>query len=557
MRILGIHDGHTSTAALFEDGKIVAAASEERFNRNKCFAGFPEKTISWILESTGTDPDDLDLVVFPTTTVPLEQGQLDLKESNTLFRRGVSLSTRILPGSLVGAESLVPVYQRLRKRSLSSQKKTLASLGIKAPVRVYDHHTAHAAAALFSGMKKTLVFTLDGSGDGYAGSVWLYEDGQMEEKSRISAYNSVGEIYTRVTQYLGMKPLEHEFKVMGLAPYAPEKLGNIAYEKFGKMFKAEGLRIKNTSGRWGLEFFKLLKDELSGVRFDAIAYGLQKRFEEVATSWVKNWMDEIGVRDLVLSGGSFMNVKLNGKILGMADNLFVFPSCGDESLALTGAGLAYFSETGKIPEKLGPIYFGPEHEFSPASVKDERISIKKVNSPERRIAELVAGGKIVARSSGPMEWGARALGNRSIMANASNLKAVWKINKAIKRRDFWMPFAPSVQNRWKDRYFEGAVQAPYMILGFPTKELAREHLVAALHQGDMTGRPQTVTSEWSPEYHKILKWYERKTGMGGFLNTSFNLHGDPIVNTPRDAVYTFINSELDYLFIGDHMVSKK
>jgi carbamoyltransferase len=555
MKILGVHDGHTSTAALLEDGRIVAAASEERFRRKKCFTGFPELAIEWALEYTGTEPGDLDLVVFPTTTVPLEQGQLDLQESATLFRRAVALSTRALPGAIIGSEALVPTYQALRRRSLSRQKAKLKSMGITAPIRMYDHHTAHAAGALFSGLDDALVLTLDGSGDGYSGSVWTFKDGQLDEKMRLSAYHSLGEIYTRVTQYLGMKPLEHEYKVMGLAPYAPDFLAKKGYEVFEKMFTVDGLRIRNTSGRWGLAFYDLLKSTLPGLRFDAVAAGLQARLEDVVTTWVSNWMSESKKNDLVLSGGVFMNVKLNGKLSRMARELFVFPSGGDESLALTAAGLAYYEETGKLPEELGPLYFGPEHEWDGQT--DLPVTVEKVSHPDKRAGELVAAGKIVARSSGRMEWGARALGNRSIMANASNLRSVWRINKAIKMRDFWMPFAPSVLDKWRDRYFEDARYAPYMVLAFDATELAREHIIAGLHQGDLSGRPQTVSRDWNPGYHRVLSVYENKTGMGGFLNTSFNLHGDPIVNTPEDALYTLVNSDLHYLFIDDYMVVKK
>jgi len=556
MKILGIHDGHTATASLFEDGKVLAAASEERFLRNKCWAGFPKKAITWMLEYTDTTPTDIDMVVFPTTTIPLKQGQLDLKEAATPFRRMVSFSTSVLPSFVAGSNSLVGLYQKVRARSFESQKKELASLGIRAPIKTIDHHTSHAASALFSGIDHGLVFTLDGSGDGYSGSVWTYEEGHLTEKKRISAYHSLGEIYTRVTQYLGMKPLEHEYKVMGLAPYAPKKIGEPAYEVFKEMFTVDGLNIKNTSGAWGLEFYKMLKNKLNGMRFDAIAYGLQKRFEEVVIKWVRNWMKEVGTKNIMLGGGSFMNVKLNGKLSAMSDEFFVFPSCGDESLPITASGLTYFQETGKIPEKLGPIYFGPQHEFD-GTTNHKGLSVEKISNPDKRAAELVANNKIVARSSGRMEWGARALGNRSILANGASMNVVWKINRAIKKRDFWMPFAPSIQDSWIEKYFDTKRMSPYMILAFDSTDLAKEHIIAALQQGDMSGRPQTVNSKWNEGYHKTLKWYEKLTGRGGFLNTSFNLHGDPIVNTPDDAIYTFVNSELDYLFIDDYMISRK
>jgi len=555
LKVLGIHDGHNSTVALMDNGKITAAISEERLRRIKNWTGWPEKSIEWVLKYTNTKPEEIDLIAFPTLTIPLTAEQLKLTEERAIFRKIVAQLSSTFP-LVFGSEKIIPLYQRIRRRNLSGIRKKLEALGIDAPIVQVEHHMGHAAAVLLSGFEDSLVFTLDGSGDGYSGSVSLWDGSCLKRLQVISAFHSIGEIYTRVTQYLGMKPLEHEYKVMGLAPYAPPKLQKIGDEIFSKLIGFDDGKIVNKSGKWGISFYNYLKKVLPGVRFDAIAYGLQKNVERTVVEWVRYWMNKTGVRRIVLSGGVFMNVKLNMLLSEIADDIFIFPSCGDESLALTSAAYVYWKESKKLPEKIGPIYFGPDFKVDREKFEDVGLNIEKVTNPEKVAAELVAGGNVVARFKGRMEWGARALGNRSILANASELKVVGKINRTIKKRDFWMPFAPSVLDQHMNLYFKNARFAPYMIMAFRARERAKTDIIAALHQADFTGRPQTVAKDWNKDYYNLLKYYEELTGFGGLLNTSFNLHGEPIVCSPNDAIHTMINSDLQYMVIENYLVTK-
>ena len=260
-----------------------------------------------------------------------------------------------------------------------------------------------------------------------------------------------------------------------------------------------------------------------------------------------------------------MNVKANNLILNLpeVEQLFIFPSCGDESLAI-GAAIAKSLELGEDDiAPLGPLYFGQdfsEEEIQEAIKEGSReFKVERVEHIDEFVGEQIARGKVVARFSGRMEWGARALGNRSILADARNRDVVMKINEAIKNRDFWMPFAPSILDERADDYIINpkGFYAPYMIMAFPTKEKAKKDLIAALHPYDFTARPQVVKESWNPSYYRILKTFEEITGVGGILNTSFNLHGDSIVCMPQDAIYTFKNSALDALAIGNYYVSRE
>jgi carbamoyltransferase len=244
------------------------------------------------------------------------------------------------------------------------------------------------------------------------------------------------------------------------------------------------------------------------------------------------------------------------------ERLFIFPSCGDESLPI-GAAIAKGLELGNDHiEPLGQIYFGQDfsdEEIEEVVKKESReFKVERIEHIDEFTGKQIAQDRVVARFSGRMEWGARALGNRSILADARNRDVVMKINEAIKNRDFWMPFAPSLLEERADEYILNpkGFYAPYMIMAFETKEKARQDLLAALHPYDFTARPQVVRESWNPSYYKVLKAFEKETGIGGLLNTSFNLHGDSIVCSPEDAVHTFKNSALDALAIGNYFVSR-
>jgi carbamoyltransferase len=309
-----------------------------------------------------------------------------------------------------------------------------------------------------------------------------------------------------------------------------------------------------------------LRNLLRGQRFDNIAAATQEWFETLNLKWIRSAIEKTGIHKIACAGGNFLNVKANKKILSMSevDDAFFCPAAGDEGLAVGAALRGYFEmafKDGIMPSKvpLRDSYFGSS--FSNEEIEE---SLKKNNLLEKaefiddmdsETGELLAKGNIVARFSGRMEWGPRGLGNRSILAHASDPSTVRTINKAIKMRDFWMPFAPSILNTRIEDYLIDARFSPYMILSFDTTE-KRNEMSAAIHPYDLTCRPQTVTDEYNPGYEKVLKSFENKTGIGAILNTSFNLHGNPIVWSPDIAIDTFNNSELDAIALGNYLLKK-
>lgn len=550
MKILGVWDGHNSTACLTIDGKIDSCVSEERFTRTKNYSGFPKNSIDFVLKHAKIDSKDLDLVVLASNYIPVIATTAAGNVRNTL-RRAVA---KMKPVEKVLYKTLSGYF--FQKRSEERIQQIVDFLKIdRNKITVAEHHVLHGYAAYFgSGFKKALVLTLDGEGDGLCGSVSIGENEIIERINTINRENSIGLLWARVTEYLGMKAVEDEWKVMGLAPYAK---GDKAYNIFKKTIYFEDGEFKSTVPATKFENF--LKENLYRIRFDTVAYGLQKITEELVLQWVDYWTMKTGIKDIVVSGGVFMNVKVNMLLCDIYKNVFVFPSSGDESLAI---GACYYGniqkEFTKI-EPLGNIYFGPEYsdkDIEETLKKHKDVKVSKHDNIEKKIAELLAKGEIVAVMNGRMEWGARALGNRSILADATNFENIKRINEAIKKRDFWMPFAPAILEERIGDYAVNPRKSPYMILAFRSTELGKKDLMAATHQYDNTLRPQTVTKESNPKFYQILKEFENITGHGGFLNTSFNLHGFPIVMSPEDAMYVFENSGLNHLAMGNFLVEK-
>jgi carbamoyltransferase len=359
---------------------------------------------------------------------------------------------------------------------------------------------------------------------------------------------------------------DHEYKVMGLAPYGKSSYCLDKIKGIVDIDSSNPLKFKNHMNSFKPSFEIELRRLLRGQRFDNIAAATQEWFETLNLKWIKNAIEKTGIHKIACAGGNFLNVKANKKILSMSevDDAFFCPAAGDEGLAVGAALRGYFEmafKDGIMPSKmpLRDSYLG-------SSFSNEEIEelLKKNNLFEKaeylddidsEIGELLAKGGIVARFSGRMEWGPRGLGNRSILANASDPSTVRTINKAIKMRDFWMPFAPSILNSRIEDYLIDAKISPYMILSFDTTE-KRNEMSAAIHPYDLTCRPQTVIGEYNPGYENVLKSFEAKTGIGAILNTSFNLHGNPIVWSPDIAIDTFNNSELDAVALGNYLLKK-
>lgn len=586
MVVLGISDSHNSSACLYENGRIIAAVNEERLRRVKNWAGFPEKAVEECLRIRGIDLADVDRFALAGLGGGLATHNRD--EIIAMYRNGGARDVQYwrnrLTETVVNTLYRAPLrawYQSTRigmKRDRERRQRRAAQIlkmGVpEKKIVLVGHHRAHACSAYFGWGKfdeDILVLTNDGSGDRICATVNIGRNGNLECLAEIKDAESIGFIYSMVTCLLGMVPLEHEYKLMGLAPYGNPLVAERIYQKLKSCFQydtPDGMTWRRTSGcPEAYRSYQYLRSLFELERFDNICAGLQRFVEEFLSGWIRNCIRATGIRKVALAGGVFMNVKLNKAIMELAEveDLFVFPSCGDETNSM-GAAYHAFAETKSHREMkpLGGIYIGREYDDAliEKAIREYSFSrpnsVKQIEEIEDKVAELLAAGEIVARFSGREEFGARALGNRSVLADPSRPEVVKIINDAIKSRDFWMPFAPTVLDRRAGDYMRNpkGIPAPYMMLAMDAAGTIADFSSAA-HPYDQTIRPQVLYREWNPHYYAILEAFEQKTGRGILLNTSFNLHGSPIVSTPADALHVFDVSGLKYLAIGNFLLRKE
>jgi carbamoyltransferase len=571
--VLGINDGHDAGAALVKNGLAIAAVQEERLNNTKHFTGIPEKSIFEVFRISKADPSDVNLICLVSFDPP---GIENLE----------SLSTRALIrlSPLLHSDKYIKFYTKFKRkrRTFAHFKKIFERLKLlDTETTVIEHQTAHAACAYrtspwgYNGKDRDgiLILTADGSGDGLSSTVNAGRDSRIQRIAFSSYYDSVGNaFYTEVTRFLGLKPWDHEYKVMGLAPYGRAEYCIEQMKKIIRVHPHNPLRFENTVGTIRSSTIQSkLRKLLVNQRFDNVAAAAQQHFEDLMKRWVQNAIRSTGIHKVACSGGLFLNVKAN-KILGEleeVDDIFFYPAPDDEGTPIGAALQGYYeysAREGIRPEHVpvGEIYYGPY--YSNDEIKE--ILAAATNNNEKKwkydyyddidgtTGELLVKGKILARSTGGLEWGPRALGNRSIIADPRNTRVVNKINFAIKQRDFWMPFAPSILDERKADYLVEPEFAPYMIIAFDSTLQGGDKIPATIHPFDRTCRPQTVRKEWNQNYHKIIKTFESYTGEGAILNTSFNLHGYPMVGTPQTALWTLENSKLDGLVLGNYLITK-
>ncbi len=576
--ILAVNSGMGSSAGVFRDGEPVFCIEEERLTRVKNWMGVPRAALAYMVEKGIVDPAAVDAVALCNERFfPVSRESFYRKYDLNFERaRGFGSASRRLADRaklLVGKTPLYAAYAARRKAAAESDVDYLASLGFDpARCRRLDHHFCHAAAAYYGLARdpgrEYLVFTLDGGGDGIKSSVWRAKGGRMERLSADGEF-SIGNMYSSVTCRLGFTPHEHEYKLMGLAPYVGEKHAARYRDYFSQFLELrEGdTRFANPRPLDYTIFFRHLLFELTRDRFDNIAAGLQTFCEEIVTRWIQGNMAKYGVSHILCAGGVFMNVKMNmllSRLPGM-QSMGVFPSCGDET-NIFGAG--FFLHNEREGTRLGCLSrfclgMDPSYDLDEALGRFAgQIAWEKVEDPNAYIADQLVRDRIVARCTGPMEFGARALGNRSILANPRNLTTVGKINRAIKCRDFWMPFAPAVLWNRADELLEvpdslREYGSPYMMFAFATHPGRRPDLACGLHQADFTARAETVDAERYPDFHAIITRFAHCTGVPGVLNTSFNLHGYPIVEGSVSAVEVLLGSQIDVLVINDVAIRRK
>lgn len=600
MKILGFTFGECSSAALMVDGKIVACVSQERFSRKKNDERYPKDAIEYCLKMAGIKGSDLDQVTIASEMADVWHVltrfystfsiQDYVKEQydywKPIFYEGKKIAWHELyknrwdldqyPGRAKWEKLLSDLGEDYYLDDETNKKvnafliQTASEhIGIdQKKIQFIEHHSGHAAYAYYASPfrgEKVLVLTTDAFGDGYSATISIAENDRLERIKSISHKDfQLGRIYRYITLLLGMKANEHEYKVMGLAPYAKPEIYKRAYEVFNSTMYVDGLDFKYHNRPTDMYFW--FKERLEGLRFDGIAGGLQKFTEEILTQWVSNAVKATGVKKVVFSGGVSMNVKAMKEIAALpeVEDLFVPPSGGDESLCMGTLYHICAKQFGKTPLPLENSYLGPDILKEDVAAVVQRVRTENrpykivENVTPEQVATQLAAGRVIGRAAGRMEFGARALGNRSIMADARSREMVQVINEKIKNRDFWMPFAPAMLADKSSQYVKNPknLRAPYMTVAFDSTDLGWKSMAAGAHPADRTARPQFVSETSNPGFAAIIREFEKKTGVAVVMNTSFNLHGEPIVSTAADAYRVFELTSIDDLVIGDVMLSK-
>ena len=558
-RELRISQGHDSAAAVIVDGRCVFAAAEERFSRKKHTGDFPIHAIRHGLAECGLELSDID---------ELAHG-FDYSPYKPVF-------------------SLDPISVR-QYRQVYSREALLHSVNKCLPefqperVKHVDHHLAHAASAYYtSGWNECLVLVIDGMGEVDSVSVYVARDGKLERIHRISALDSIGILYSLVTLHLGFDFNADEYKIMGLAPYGDPARHRAFFQQQVTGTKDGSLRIpilrlnktrqeqENYAGtRAFLNQFLIPERHPDSPIDDShrdVAAALQEALENTLLHLCRHFGSRTGLRKLALAGGVALNCTANGKIMrsGHFDEIYIQPAAGDDGTAL-GAALYRSAVAGAaINERQTVPFLGPEYsneEIMQAIQKFEQsidvCSFESFDDTCEKAAQLIASGSVIAWYRGKMEFGPRALGHRSILADPGLPDMRDRINAMVKMREAFRPFAPAVTIEEAAKWFDvdSGAELPYMITIVDVRDEYRSALPAITHVNG-TARLQTVSAKDNCEFHRLLRSVGRTTGRQMVLNTSFNVKGQPIVNTPQEAIETFLRTGIDYLFVGNNLIRR-
>lgn len=560
MNVLGISCFyHDSAACLIQDGQIKAAASEERFTRKKHDEGFPHHAVQYCLKEGKIEAKDLDYVGF-------------YDKPFLKFERLLSTYLSTFPRGFLSFSKAMPVWL---KEKLWIPQLIRRELGYKGKILFTEHHLSHAASAfLVSPFREAAILTVDGVGEWATASYGIGRDRQIELFKEIRFPHSLGLLYSAFTYYLGFKVNSAEYKVMGLAPYGePRYVDQVrrlmdirddgSFEMDMRYFSYHhGLRMVN--GRFGKLFGGPPRDPESKLdqRHKDIAASVQKVTEEVMLKMASYLHRETKMDYLCLAGGVALNCVANGRILreGPFKDLFIQPAAGDAGGALGVAAYIYHSLLDNPRgEAMDHAYLGPEY-----SDEQTLATLQKYGAPYRKlgrealvseVAALIDGQTVIGWFQGRMEFGPRALGSRSILADARNPKNKDVVNLKIKFRESFRPFAPTVLEEKIAEYFEIDRPSPYMLLVAPVREEKR--VIPSVTHVDHSARIQSVSRRQNPLYYDLIREFDKRTGVPVIINTSFNVRGEPIVCTPEDAYRCFMRTHMDYLVLGPYLLDKK
>jgi len=596
-KILGISAYyHDSAAALLDEGNIIAAAQEERFSRKKHDARFPVNAVKYCLQEAGLSLDDIDAVVFYDK--PLVK-----------FERLLETYLSYAPSGFRSFLAAMPVWLKEKLFLKTTLRRELAAIAgckvseLSAKLMFAEHHQSHAASAFFpSPFEKAAVICLDGVGEWATTSVWLGEGSNLTPKWEIDFPHSLGLLYSAFTYYTGFKVNSGEYKLMGLAPYGEPKYVDLIYDhlidlKEDGSFRLDMSYFNYTTGltMTNKKFAGLLggparkpESEITQKEMD-LARSIQEVTEEVVLRLSRTVQKELDVDYLCLAGGVALNCVANGRILreGPFKDIWIQPAAGDAGGAL-GAAQAIWHQyyekarTVNLPDSMQGAYLGPKYDnddirqyLDAADAKYEYLEDEALMD---KLSDILAGENVVGWFQGRMEFGPRSLGGRSIIGDPRSTKMQSVMNLKIKYRESFRPFAPAVLAEKAPEYFEidDRHRSPYMLIVAPVVEkhrlemtdeqnklfgieklnIPRSNLPSITHV-DYSARVQTVHKETNPRFHHLLNKFNEKTGCPVLVNTSFNVRGEPIVNTPEDAYRCFMRTEMDYLVLENFLLAKQ
>ena len=564
MYILGIHNASDAGVCLIKNNKVLAAISEERLNRKKMYIGFPHKSLKIILSKFNLKIKDINYFAYGWCGKKNDITDYNIKFTKRMFEECKKhnnnyklINERVLSENERDNSIRMKFNEECKKLKIPAKK-----------IIFLDHHLSHAWSAFSSSpFGKSLVFTLDGRGDLRSGLVAIADEkkGMIEKDYLISAFDGLGFLYGQITYYLGFTPHKHEGKVTGLAAFGNFKKTIRIFKKIVKFKKGS---IKCNLGYYRPFYTNLSKSliaDLKKYKSPDIAAGLQRHCEDIIASWIKFWINKFkGTQNICLAGGIFANVRINqviSEIKGVK-NIYVFPHMADGGIPYGSAALTNFLLNKKTKVKFENMYVGTnfnDKEIQNELKKQKKIEFYKIKNKSLFVAKKLVEKKVVGIFDGKMEYGPRALGNRSILVNAQDLKINSWLNKRLNRTEF-MPFAPVTPIEHASKCYIGwkknHVASKFMTRTYKcSKNFIKDH-PAVVHI-DGTARPQVISIKDNPSYYKIVKKYCEISGYKSLINTSFNLHEEPIVCFPKDAIVSLKRRAIDILIIGNFAVELK